>query len=88
MAWKPARKAADLRYEVNTNYGRRMEALRTVSEGDNLSPIAASTGTSEAAILAANPDVNRIQTGMVLNVPKEPGESEIWSGDPATPGFK
>ena len=42
----------------------------TVSDGDNLSTIAANTGAAVPDILAANPDVKQVQTGMVLNLPR------------------
>lgn len=38
----------------------------TVKEGDNLDTIATATGTTPADILAANPDVQQVRTGMVL----------------------
>src|SRR3990167_648097 len=40
----------------------------TVADGDTLPDIAKANNTTEADILAANPDASRIQTGMVLNV--------------------
>lgn len=41
----------------------------TVADTDTLSTIAQKNGTTETDILKANPDVNRIQTGMVINTP-------------------
>jgi len=52
----------------------------TVKDGDDLTKIATATGTSEADILAANPDMSAPQTGMVLNTPPPPAApgSEAW----------
>ncbi len=46
----------------------------TVKNSDNLGTIASATGTTPDALLAANPDVNQIKTGMVIQTPG----SEAW----------
>lgn len=54
----------------------------TIKDGDTLPTIAQNAGTTEADILAANPDMKSPQTGMIINTPVQssppaPG-SEAW----------
>lgn len=43
----------------------------TVKDNDTIASIASVTGAQPEDVLNANPDVNTIQTGMVLNVPRQ-----------------
>ena len=51
--------------------------LYTVGDGDTVSTIADKTKTTVPNILAANPDLRKIKTGMVINTSPVPG-SEQW----------
>lgn len=58
-------------------------ANTTVKKGDSLSQIAAANNTSVAAIVAANPgitNVNKINVGQKLKIPKNTGESTYAAG--------
>ena len=55
----------------------------TIEKGDTLSEIAAANNTSVAAIVAANPkitNVNKINVGQKLKIPKNTGESTYAAG--------
>ena len=65
---------------------RRPAQQVTVTDSDNLSTIANANGIGEADVLAANPDVNQLRTGMVINVPGSGGNRPNIGGGNAVFG--
>lgn len=68
------------RQQVNRLYAQRIAEGQTpaqaatsvvVADGDTLSTIAGANGTTEADLLAANPDLKQLKTGMVLSAPQQ-----------------
>jgi hypothetical protein len=63
----------------------------TVKDGDTIETLAETTGTSPVDILAANPELRQVRTGMVINTPQTntPGspawrDQNIYSGGPGS----
>src|SRR5688572_4767988 len=65
---------------------RRPNQQVTVTDSDNLSTIAGANGIAETDLLAANPDVSQLRTGMVINVPGSGGTRPNIGGGNAVTG--
>lgn len=70
--------------QAATSQGSVMPGSYTVKVGDTIATIAERTGISPQDILKANPDVNQLQTGMVLQYNKPVGPT-LPTGQPANP---
>ncbi len=78
------------RQQVNRNYAQRLQQGMTpgqaatqpytVTDSDTLETIASANGVNPVDVLAANPELKQVRTGMVLNAPQSPAlpGSEAW----------
>lgn len=80
-------------YELAQSLGINVPKNYTVKAGDTIATISQNTGVNPQDILAANPDVTQIQTGMVLQTPPKKtagfggssGYPTLPQGQPANP---
>lgn len=59
----------------------------TIKDGQNINTAASALNTTPEALLAANPDVAKIQTGLVINTPVAHGLPTPQTSAPSTAGF-